>query len=33
MAIPNFSGNGEIDFDEFIQLVANTEKFLESIGK
>ncbi|XP_065052372.1 uncharacterized protein LOC135681710 [Rhopilema esculentum] len=24
-------GNGEIDFDEFIRLVANTEKFIESI--
>ena len=26
-------GNGEIDFNEFLNLMTNTERFLESFGK
>lgn len=26
-------GNGEIDFEEFLQLMTNTERFLESVSK
>ena len=27
------SGNGEIDFDEFLLLMTNTERFIESLGQ
>lgn len=28
-----FAGNGEIDFYEFLNLMTNTERFLEGFGK
>ena len=28
-----YLGNGEIDFHEFLNLMTNTEKFLESFGR
>ena len=28
-----FAGNGEIDFYEFLNLMTNTERFLEGLGK
>ena len=28
-----FAGNGEIDFQEFLNLMTNTERFLEGLGE
>lgn len=28
-----FTGNGEIDFQEFLNLMTNTERFLEGFGE